>query len=88
MVGLHRGEIEPGLGEQAVEEAGPVLHPLESGFHQCGQLGDVVFGEVGQGSFECDQMASTGLSSGTYGGSRKTVSQSRAAISSAIARLA
>ncbi|SRR6266536_1284549 len=34
MVGLHRSEVEPGLGEEAVEEAGPVLHPFEPGLHQ------------------------------------------------------
>jgi hypothetical protein len=41
-------EVEPGPGEEAVEEAGPVLHPPEPGLDQCGQLADVVLGEVGQ----------------------------------------
>ena len=31
-------EAEPGPGEEAVEEAGPVLHPPEPGPHQRGQL--------------------------------------------------
>jgi hypothetical protein len=31
---LRRREVEPGLGQEAVDEAGPVLHPLEPGLHQ------------------------------------------------------
>jgi len=31
-------EVEPGLGEEAVEEAGPVLHLPEPGLDQRGQL--------------------------------------------------
>jgi len=45
-------EVESGLGEEAFQEAGPVLHPLEAGLHQRGQLADVVLGEVGQRSFQ------------------------------------
>jgi hypothetical protein len=26
-------EVEPGAGEETVEQAGPVLHPLEPGLH-------------------------------------------------------
>jgi hypothetical protein len=53
MVGVTEGtEIESGAGEEAVEEAGPVLHPLEPRLDQRGELGEVAFGEVGQGPFE------------------------------------
>lgn len=45
-------EVEPGAGEEAVQEAGPVLHPFEAGLHQRGELSDVVFGQVGQGPLE------------------------------------
>src|SRR5262245_28150719 len=45
-------EVEAGAGEEAVEEPGPVLHPPQPGFDQCGELGEVVFGQVGQGSFQ------------------------------------
>ena len=41
-------EVEPGLGEEALEEAGLVLHPPEPGLDQHGQLADVVLGQVGQ----------------------------------------
>jgi hypothetical protein len=61
-------EVEPHAGEEAIEEAGPVLHPFEPGLHQRGQLGDVVFGEVGQGPLEVRPDRSGGLSSGAYGG--------------------
>jgi hypothetical protein len=44
--------LEPGAGEEAVEEAGPVLHPPEPGLHQRGQLADVAFSQVGQGSLQ------------------------------------
>ncbi len=36
----------------AAEEAGPVLHPPQPGLDQRGELGEVAFGEVGQGSLE------------------------------------
>ena len=45
-------EVEAGLGEEALEEAGPVLHLPEPGLDQRGQLADVVLGEVGQRSFQ------------------------------------
>ena len=45
-------EVEPGLGEEAVEEAGPVLHLPEPGLDQRGQLADVVLGKVGQRPFQ------------------------------------
>jgi hypothetical protein len=73
-------EVEPGLGQEAVEEAWPVLHPPDPGLHQRGQLADVVLARLAEDRFGCDQTASTGFSSGAYGGSRKTVSQERAAI--------
>jgi hypothetical protein len=41
-------EVEPG----ASEEAGPVLHPFEAGPDQRGQLAEVAFGQVGQGSLQ------------------------------------
>ena len=53
MVGVTEGcEVQAGAGEEAVKEPGPVLHPLEPGLHQGGELGQVAFGEVGQGSFQ------------------------------------
>jgi hypothetical protein len=47
-----RSEVESGLGEEAVDEAGPVLHPCEPGLHQRGQLIDALLGEVGQRSLQ------------------------------------
>jgi hypothetical protein len=41
-------EVEPNAGEEPVEEAGPVLHLLEPGLHQRGQLADFALGQVGQ----------------------------------------
>lgn len=39
MVRLDKGgEVEPGAGEEPPEQAGLVLHPLEPGLHQRGQL--------------------------------------------------
>ena len=53
MVGVIEGcEVEPGAGEEPLEEAGPVLHPSEPGPGQRGQLADVAFNEVGQGPLE------------------------------------
>ena len=49
---LRECEVEPGLGEEAVDEAGPVLHRFEAGLHQHDQLIDALLGEVGQGSLE------------------------------------
>ena len=40
-------EVKAGLGQEALEEAGPVLHPPQPGLDQRGQLIDVVLGEVG-----------------------------------------
>jgi len=60
------GLLEDHLGHcvtSAIEEGGPVLHPPEPGLHQRGQLADVAFSQVGQGSLRCDQTSSTGLSS-------------------------
>jgi hypothetical protein len=51
--GLQEGcEVQAGAGEEAAEQGGPVLHPLEPGLDQRSQLGDVAFGQVGQGPFE------------------------------------
>ena len=38
---LRRFEVEAGPGEEAADEAGPVLHPLEPGLHQRGDLADL-----------------------------------------------
>jgi hypothetical protein len=43
-----RREVEAGLGEEAVEQGGPVLHPPQPGPDQRGQLMDVVLDQVGQ----------------------------------------
>jgi hypothetical protein len=52
-VGVTEGyEVQAGAGEEAFEERGPVLHPFQPGLHQGGQLGEVAFGRVGQGSLE------------------------------------
>ena len=83
---LREREVEPGLGEEAVDEAGPVLHPFKPGLDQRGQLIETLLGEVGQRSFKLDQTPSPGFSSGAYAGSWKTVSHDRAAISWRIAR--
>jgi hypothetical protein len=45
-------EVESGLGEEALEEAGLVLHPPEPGLDQRGQLADVLLDQVGQRSFQ------------------------------------
>ena len=45
-------EVESGLGEEALEEAGLVLHPAEPGPDQRGQLADVLLDQVGQRSFQ------------------------------------
>ena len=53
MVGVTEGcEVQAGAGEEAFEERGPVLHPFQPGLHQGGQLGEVAFGQVGQGPLE------------------------------------
>lgn len=45
MVGVTQGcEVQPGAGEEAAEEAGPVLHPPEPGLDQRGQLAEVALG--------------------------------------------
>jgi hypothetical protein len=49
---LKRCEVEPGLGEEALEEAGLVLHPPEPGPDQRGQLIDVVLDQVGERSLQ------------------------------------
>jgi hypothetical protein len=49
-VGITKGcEVKPDLGEEAVQEAGAVLHPFEPGLGQGGELADVAFGQVRQG---------------------------------------
>jgi hypothetical protein len=43
---LEGREVEPGLGEEALEEAGLVLHPPEPGPDQRGQLIDILLAQV------------------------------------------
>jgi hypothetical protein len=53
MVGVTEGcEVQAGAGEESVEDAGPVLHAFEPGLNQRGELAEVAFGQVGQGSLE------------------------------------
>jgi len=64
MVRITEGcEIQVGAGQEPVEKTSPVLHPFEPGPGQRGQLADVAFGQVGQGSLRRDQTSSTGVSS-------------------------
>jgi hypothetical protein len=42
----------PGAGEEAFEEGGAGIAPAEPGLHQRGELAEVAFGQVGQGSLE------------------------------------
>jgi hypothetical protein len=42
------GEVEAGSGDDAVEEAGPVLHALEVAFDDDGELVDDAYREVAQ----------------------------------------
>ncbi|MFE5143612.1 hypothetical protein ACFRDV_39265 [Streptomyces fagopyri] len=39
-------EVETGFGDEAIDEAGSVLHLFEPGFHQYGELVEAVFGEA------------------------------------------
>lgn len=41
-------EVEAGLGDEALDEAGAVLHPLQLRLRQSGELVEAVFREVGQ----------------------------------------
>jgi hypothetical protein len=61
----------PSPGEEAAEEARPVPHPLEPGLDQGGELGEVTFGQLGQGSFQVRRERSTGLSSCAYAGAER-----------------
>ena len=45
-------EVESGLGQEALQEAGLVLHPPEPGLDQHGQLAYVLLDQVGQRPFE------------------------------------
>ena len=75
----------------------PARKPLRSPGRYCIRLSRVFtsvvswmmlrFARLARDLFRCDHTGSTGLSSCAYGGSWQTVSQSRAAISSAIAAL-
>jgi hypothetical protein len=49
---LKAREVESGLGEEALEEAGLVLHPPGPGLDQRGQLTDVLLDQVGQRPFQ------------------------------------
>jgi hypothetical protein len=49
----YRGrEVEPGSGEEALNEAVPVLHAPEPGLGQCLELRDVALDQVGQGALQ------------------------------------
>src|SRR6266550_1731646 len=54
-------KIEPGAGEEAFQEAGPVLHPFEPGPGQRGQLAEVAFGHVGQAGVSTPVIGREGL---------------------------
>jgi hypothetical protein len=70
MVGVTEGcEVQAAAGEEAFKEGRPVRHPFQSGLDQRGELAEVAFGQVGEGSFRCDHTSSTGSSSCAYGGS-------------------
>jgi hypothetical protein len=47
-------EVEAGLGEEAVEQAGPVLHPPEPCLHQGSQLIDVLPTRLASDRFRFD----------------------------------
>ena len=49
---LWRVEVQSGLGGEAGDQPGVVLHPLEAGLDQCGDLVDGAFGEVGQAGLQ------------------------------------
>ena len=76
MVGLDEGvRSSPVLARNPREQAGPVLHPLEPGLHQRGQLAEVALGQVGQGplevrSHQLDRVASSPICAAT--GARTT----------------
>ena len=44
-----RAEVKPGAGEETFDERGPELHPFQPGLDLSGELGEVAFGQVGQG---------------------------------------
>jgi len=57
-------EVEPGSGEEALDEAGLVLHPSEPGLREGGELGEVALGErLASDRLRWDQTDSTGFSS-------------------------
>src|SRR5579859_866605 len=49
---LEGREVESGLGEEALEQAGLVLHPPQPRLDQCGQLIDILLDQVGQRPFQ------------------------------------
>jgi hypothetical protein len=67
---------QPGSGEAALDEAGPVLDLLQAVPDDLGQVAEAGDGGVGQhAALITDQMPSTGFRSGAYAGSRNTRSQ-------------
>jgi hypothetical protein len=44
-----RAEVKPGAGEETFDERGPELHPFQPGLDLGCELGEVAFGQVGQG---------------------------------------
>jgi hypothetical protein len=50
-------EVQAGAGQEAAETGGPVLHPLEPGLDQDGELGEV---SLARDRLRCDQIRSMG----------------------------
>jgi hypothetical protein len=75
-------EVEPGLGEEAVQETGPVPHPFEPCLDQCGELADVAFGQVGQGPLEVrpDRLDRVELGALMAGAGRRSASPGRRSV--------
>jgi hypothetical protein len=78
-------EGEAGPGEEAAEDAVPVLQRFESSAEQCLQFGKGAAARLATLRLMCAHRPSTGFSSGAYPGSRTTVSHSRSATRAFIA---
>jgi hypothetical protein len=62
--------MESGLGQEAVEEVGPVLHPPAPGLHVCAVSWLMLcLMTLASDRLKFDQAGSTGFSSLAYGGS-------------------
>src|SRR5262249_20570863 len=89
---LHGGEVELGLGEKAVEETEPLLHPFEPGlspvFTGTASWPVLSLVRLARNRFRCDRTALIQVGVRVrYGGSWQTVCRCRAVISSVIAWL-